>query len=99
MRGSVAFRRHFSNVIVLSLMLFNDQSLVHAGPCQSYEAAYNLEAKLREGFSLEQAKKNVIEQDYSDGSAACFSKIKQEIKQMPYAFPLVHRALYKTTRR
>ena len=99
MRASVAFRRPFSNVIVLSLMLFSDQSLVHAGPCQSYEAAYNLEAKLREGFSLEQAKESVIEQDYSDGSAACFSKIKQEIKQMPYAFPLVHRALYKTTRR
>ena len=99
MRASVGFRLTFSNVIVLSLMLFSDQSLVHAGPCQSYEAAYNLEAKLREGFSLEQAKESVIEQDYSDGSSACFSKIKQEIKQMPYAFPLVHRALYKTTRR
>ena len=99
MRASVVFRRPFSNVIVLSLMLFSDQSLVHAGPCQSYEAAYNLEAKLREGFSLEQAKESVIEQDYSDGSDECFSKIKQEIKQMPYAFPLVHRALYKTTRR
>ena len=99
MRTSVGFSRTFSKVIVLSLMLFSDQSLVHAGPCQSYEAAYNLEAKLREGFSLEQAKESVIEQDYSDGSAACFSEIKQEIKQMPYAFPLVHRSLYKTTRR
>ena len=99
MRASVGFSGPFSKVIVLSLMLFSDQLLVHAGPCQSYEAAYNLEAKLRDGFSLEQAKESVIEQDYSDGSAACFSKIKQEIKQMPYAFPLVHRALYKTTRR
>ena len=99
MRASVGFSRPFSKVIVLSLMLFSDQSLVHAGPCQSYEAAYDLEAKLREGFSLEQAKESIIVQDYSDGSAACFSRIKQEIKQMPYAFPLVHRALYKTTRR
>ena len=99
MRVSVGFSRPFSNVLLFSLMLFSDQSLVHAGPCQSYEAAYSLEEKLREGFSLDQAKESVIEQEYSDGSAACFSKIKQEIKQMPYAFPLVHRALYKTTRR
>ncbi len=99
MRASAGFSRPFSNVLVLSLILFSDQSLVYAGPCQSYEAAYSLEVKLREGFSLEQAKESVIQQDYSDGSDACFSNIKQEIKQMPYAFPLVHRALYKTTRR
>ena len=35
-----------------------------------------------------------------DGSTRWIKKkIKQEIKQMPYAFPLVHGALYKTTRR
>ena len=52
-----------------------------------------------EGFSLEQAIESVIKQDYSDGSPACFSEIKKEVGQMPYAFPLIHRALYKTTRR
>ena len=33
------------------------------------------------------------------GSAACLAAIKNEINQMPYAFPLVNQALYKRARR
>ena len=54
---------------------------------------------MREGMSLKQAKESVVQDDYSDGSDACLSAIKHEINQMPYAFPLVHRALYKRMRR
>ena len=84
---------------LLSLIAIVDNNLVQAGQCQSYEVAYNIEAKMGEGLSLEQAIESVIKQDYSDGSSACFSEIKQEVRQMPYAFPFFHRALYKTTRR
>ena len=84
---------------MLSLIPIGVSNFVQAGQCQSYEAAYNIEAKMREGFSLEQAIESVTEQDYSDGSSACFSEIKQEVRQIPYAFPLLHRALYNTTRR
>jgi len=85
--------------MVLLLMLFSEHKTARAGSCQSYEAAYNLEARLVEGLSLNQAKQSVIQDEYSDGSPACWSAIKHEINQMPYAFPLVHRALYKRMRR
>ena len=99
MRQSVRFSRLFFIPCLLSLIAIVNNNLVQAGQCQSYEAAYNIEAKMGEGFSLEQAIASVIKQDYSDGSPACFSEIKKEVGQMPYAFPLIHRALYKTTRR
>ena len=85
--------------MLLSVTIFCEEKSAQAGSCQSYEAAYNLEARMREGLSLKQAKQSVVEDEYSDGSAACLSAIKHEINQMPYAFPLVHRALYKRMRR
>ena len=81
------------------LMIASEAGLVKAGPCQSYEAAYNLETMMREGFSLQEAKQSIIKDEYSDGSADCFTAIKNEISQAPYAFPLVYRSLYKTIRR
>ena len=93
MRGPLVF------VLFLVLTLLSEQRPGRAGSCQSYEAAYNLEARLREGMSLKQAQESVVQDEYSDGSASCFSAIKHEINQMPYAFPLLHRALYKRTRR
>lgn len=41
----------------------------------------------------------ILKDSYFDGSGACFSAIKVEIDQMPYAFPLVNQALYKRARR
>ena len=99
MRKSVRFSQHFLRLSVLSLIPIGVSNFVQAGQCQSYEAAYNIEEKMGEGFSLEHAIESVIKQDYSDGSPACFSEIKKEVGQMPYAFPLFYRALYKTTRR
>lgn len=99
MAVSVVVRRSIFIVVFLALTLFGEKKSVQAGSCQSYEAAYNLEARMREGMSLKQAKESVVQDDYSDGSDACLSAIKHEINQMPYAFPLVHRALYKRMRR
>ena len=67
---------------------------VRSGACQSYEAAFNLEAGVRDGLTA-----SILEDGYTDGTAACFAAIKNEINQMPYAFPLVNQALYKRTRR
>ena len=50
---------------------------------------------MRDGLTLKQAKASILEDGYADGSAACFAVIKNEINQMPYAFPLVNQALYK----
>ena len=99
MAVSVVVRRSIFIVVFLALTLFGEKKSVQAVSCQSYEAAYNLEARMREGMSLKQAKESVVQDEYSDGSDACLSAIKHEINQMPYAFPLVHRALYKRMRR
>ena len=88
-----------SGLALLALVLLCARSVAQSGHCQSYEAAYNLEARMRDGLTLKQAKVTILEDGYADGSDACFSAIKQEINQMPYAFPLVHQALYKRTRR
>ena len=50
---------------------------------------------MRYGLTLQQAKAIILEDVYTEGSAACFAAIKNEINQMPYAFPLVNQALYK----
>ena len=69
-----------------------------SGGCQSYEAAFNFEAGMRDGLTLKQAITSILDDGYTDGSAACFAAIKNEINQMPYAFPLVNQALNKRTR-
>ena len=83
----------------LALLLFGHSTEARPGACQSYEAAFNVEAGLRDGLTLKQAKASILDDGYTDGSAACFAAIKNEINQMPHAFPLVNQALYKRTRR
>ena len=99
MRPVTAFRRPLAGMAALALLLFGPSARAQPGFCQSYEAAFNLEARLRDGLTLKQAQASIVDDGYSDGSAACFSAIKNEINQMPYAFPLVHQALYKRSRR
>ena len=83
----------------LALLLLGHSTEARPGACQSYEAVFNFEAGLRDGLTLKQAKASILEDGYTDGSPACFEAIKNEINQMPYAFPLVNQALYKRTRR
>ena len=83
----------------LALLLFGHSTEARPGACQSYEAAFNFEAGLRDGLTLKQAKASILEDGYTDRSPACFAAIKNEINQMPCAFPLVNQALYKRKRR
>ena len=83
----------------LALLFLGHSTEARPGACQSYEAVFNFEAGLRDGLTLKQAKASILEDGYTDGSPACFEAIKNEINQMPYAFPLVNQALYKRTRR
>ena len=99
MPSFTVLRRSFARLAGLTLLLFGHGTEVRSGACQSYEAAFNLEAGMRDGLTLKQAKASILEDGYTDGSAACFAAIKNEINQMPYAFPLVNQALYKRTRR
>ena len=93
------FRRPLAGMAAPTLLLFGHSARVQAGVCQSYEAAFNLEAGMRDGLTLKQAIASILDDGYTDGSAACFAAIKNEINQMPYAFPLVNQALNKRTRR
>ena len=93
------FSQGLGGLAGLTLLLFGQSMQAQSVGCQSHEAAFNLEAGMRDGLTLQQAKASILEDGYSDGSAACFSAIKNEIKQMPYAFPLVNQALYKRARR
>ena len=92
-------RRPLAGLAGLSLLLFGHSMEARSAACQSYEAAFNLEAGIRDGLTLKQAKASILEDGYTDGSAACFAAIRNEINQMPYAFPLVNQALYKRARR
>ena len=83
----------------LALLLLGHSTEARPGACQGYEAEFNFEAGLRDGLTLKQAKASILADGYIDGSPACFAAIKNEINQMPYAFPLVNQALYKRTRR
>lgn len=95
----VVIKRPFAIALFFTLSLFIDGKPAQAEFCLGYEGAYSLEARMQEGLSLKQAQQSIVADEYSDGSAACWSAIKQEINQMPYAFPLAHRALYKRMRR
>ena len=83
----------------LALLLLGHSTEARPGAFQSYGAAFNFEAGLRDALTLKQAKASILEDGYTDGSSACFEAIKNEINQMPYAFPLVNQAIYKRTRR
>ena len=64
---------------------------------QTYDAAFIVEAGMLDGLTLQQSKASILEDGYTDGSAACFAAIKNEINHVSYAFPLENQALYKRT--
>ena len=45
-------RRPFAGLAGLTLLLFVHGTEVRSGACQSYEAAFNLEAGMRDGLTL-----------------------------------------------
>ena len=93
------FRHTFAGTAGLTLLLFGQRMKAQTGTCKSYEAAFNLEERMRDELTIQQAKERIAEAIYSDSSKACFSSIQNEFNQMPYAFPLVNLAPYKRARR
>ena len=92
-------RHSFAGIADLTPLLFGQSMKAKTSACQRCEAAFNLEAGMRDGLTLQQAKECILEDCYSDGSATCFSAIKNEINQIPYAFGLENQVLYKKARR
>ena len=75
--------RPFAGFTGLTLLLFGHIMEAWSGARQSYEAAFNLQAGMRDGLTLKQAKASILEDGYTDGSAVCFAAIQNEINQMP----------------
>ena len=98
MPSFTVLRRPFAGLAGLTLLLFGHSMEVRSGVCQSYEAAFNLEAGRRDGLTLKQAKASILEDGYTDVSHTCFAAIKNEPTQTPYAFPLENQVLCKRTR-
>ena len=87
------FSHSFAGIACLTLLLFGQSTKAQTGACQSYEAAFKLEAGMRDGSTLQQAKDKDSRICLLGWLRGCFSSIKNEINQMPYAFPLVNQAL------
>ena len=67
MPSFTVLRRPFAGLAGLTLLLFGHSMEVRSGACQSYEAAFNLEAGMRDGLTLKQAKASILE----DGTMDC----------------------------
>ena len=79
-------RRPFAGLAGLTLLMFINSTEDRSVACQSYGAAFNLEAGMRDGLTLKQAIASILDDGYTDGSAACFAAIKNEINQSPMPF-------------
>ena len=79
-------RKGFAGLAGLTLLLFGQSMQAQSGGCQSYEAAFNLEAGMRDGLTLQQAKESVLEAGYSDGTAACSHPSRMKSTKCPMPF-------------
>ena len=70
MPSFTVLRCPFAGLARLTLLLFGHSTEVRSGACQGYEAAFNLEAGMRDGLTLKQAKASILEDGYTDGTPA-----------------------------
>ena len=87
MPSFTVLRRSFASLAGLTLLLFGLGTEVRSGACQSYEAAFNFEAGMRDGLTLKQAKASIVEDGYTDGSvlpALQPSRMKSTKCPMPF---------------
>ena len=73
-------RRSFARLDGLTLLLFGHGTKVRSGACQSYEAAFNLEAGIRDGLTLKQAKARIATQI---APSPALRPLRTKINQMP----------------
>ena len=64
-------RRPFAGLAGLTLLLFVHSTEARLGACQSYEAAFNLEAGMPDELTLKEAKANILEDGYKDERWFC----------------------------
>ena len=78
MLSETLLRRSCAGLVGLTLLLCGKATRVQAGACQSYEAAFNLEAGMRDGLTLKQAKASILDDGYTDGWLGCLLCSHQE---------------------
>ena len=76
-------RRPFASLAGLTLLLLGRSTEARSRTCQSHEAAFNLEAGMRDVLTLKQAIASIFEDGYAEVSAGCFAACKNEINQLP----------------
>ena len=86
MLSETLLRRSCAGLVGLTLLLCGEATRVQAGACQSYEAAFNLEAGIRDGLTLKQAKASILEDGYTDGTAACLQPSGMKSTKCPMPF-------------
>ena len=80
MPSFTVLRRPFAGLAGLTLLLFGHSMEVRSGACQSYEAAFNLEAGMRDGLTLKQAKATIATQI---APLPALRPLRTKINQMP----------------
>ena len=80
MHSFTELRRPFAGLAGLTLLLFGHSTDVRSGACQSYEAAFNLEAGMRDELTLRQAKARIATQI---APSPALRPLRTKINQMP----------------
>ena len=80
MPSVIWIRRPLAGLAGLSLLLFGHSMEARSGGCQSYEAAFNLEAGMRVGLTLKQAKARIATQI---APSPALRPLRTKINQMP----------------
>ena len=86
MLSETLLRRSCAGLAGLTVLLCGEATRVQAGACQSYEAAFNLEAGMRDGLTLKQAKENILEDGNTDGSAPALQSSRMKSTKCPMPF-------------
>ena len=85
MPSFTVLRRSFARV-GLTLLLFGHGTEVRSGACQSYEAAFNLEAGMRDGLTLKQAKASILEMATQMGLLPALQPSRMKSTKCPMPF-------------
>ena len=86
MPSFTVLRRPFAGLAGLTLLLFGHSTEVRSGACQSYEAAFNLEAGMRDGLTLKQAKATILEDGYTKALLPALQPSRMKSTKCPMPF-------------
>ena len=86
MLSETLLRRSCAGLVGLTLLLCGKATRVQAGACQSYEAAFNLEAGMRDGLTLKQAKSSILEDGYTKALLPALQPSRMKSTKCPMPF-------------